>query len=314
MENVAVVARCEALLGSIHESYYTTLADYLRTKSRADRQGSGVPTPWVELHHAIGRLMSYPLALEFIISARKEWPELFLDFELIPVPSSQPDQTPSTRRSSQGIMDRLTTVPDVINAFQRQAEFFEEMELDKLIKEKSSYDNFRPYVHAEMILHDAIRRAEAEARVSGEDPLRFFNEADFGRYIGCSKPSCLACWLWCGSHPSGITIRSTHGNPYLEWAVPSVYAGEADALKERKDTLETVIKGLKNGVTRAITSGSVKRNPFDSNNSPSNPRTIVNDLCSRISQMNMGPDPPTDSERSSRGETPDFSDSTLGSD
>lgn len=67
-------------------------------------------SPWSEVRHALGRLLSYFIAIKVLISARKHWPRLFEDFEVTAIPSSTPlPSPPDIRRSAKGILNRMTS-------------------------------------------------------------------------------------------------------------------------------------------------------------------------------------------------------------
>ena len=129
-------------------------------------------------------------------------------------------------------------------------------------------------MHAELLVDAFVRREErrSDADADGE-PLPFFGEDEFGRYIGSSKPTCRLCALWFGdSNPDGTQVRPSHGNLYHNWRPADVL--ESDGLEvdgHRRAMMETMVKVLREETFRCIKSQSAIRNPFDSNNTPTDP-------------------------------------------
>ena len=76
---------------------------------KAKTRGDDTDSPWGEVRHSIGRLLSYYIAIKVrtsnrtppqtvtphltlpsVLSARKYWPQLFVLFEVTTLPSSTP--------------------------------------------------------------------------------------------------------------------------------------------------------------------------------------------------------------------------------
>lgn len=253
-------------------------------------------SPWSEVRHALGRLLSYFIAINVLISARKLWPRIFVDFEVNWVPSTEPSEDPpEIRRNAKGIIDRMSRNKATLDAYQSHARALQSLGLDNQIKQRVHHSRFRPIVHAEVNLLDSILRDRAQADEEGEDPLRFFNESEFGRYVGASKPTCLLCQWYFAAHPSGVQCRPGHGNLYYNWRAPDVRASDgSEADQERNDILESMIKSIRDETSRAIRERSYSRRRHDSRDTPSNPlySTVraedgYDDLASRLSQINL---------------------------
>lgn len=93
--------------------YRTSIEDFVRNKANASRRrdGSTETACWGNMHHAIGRLMSYFFAVKILIGTRRLWPELFeMENVLVhPIPSSGPGDTPDIRKSMHSIVTRMTS-------------------------------------------------------------------------------------------------------------------------------------------------------------------------------------------------------------
>ncbi|KXX79447.1 hypothetical protein MMYC01_203501 [Madurella mycetomatis] len=91
-DNAEFIAATQAVLYAIDESYHSDshpLKEFLRCN--ASVYDEGPDTPWTRLRYALGRLHSYLNAVKVFFSARRLWPSLFVNFEVIPIPSSKPD-------------------------------------------------------------------------------------------------------------------------------------------------------------------------------------------------------------------------------
>jgi len=281
----------------------------MKTKSRGNTTTDD--NPWGEARHALGRLLSYHIAIKVLISARKLWPQLFVDFSVTSIPSSIPlEEPPVVRRNAKGIIERMGRNRAVLDAYQNHAKDLQARGLDERIRHRVHPLRFRPIVHAEVNLLASVLASRAQAVADGEDPLRFFHEADFGRYIGSSKPTCVLCRSYFSAHPAGVRCRETHGNLYFNWRAPDVLAptlegndgvgeeGEEDAQRQRQEILERMVKEVRAETGRAIRERSYTRKKHDSRDTPSNPlrstaagSTVRNfgdeELASWLGQVNL---------------------------
>ncbi|KAK4167027.1 hypothetical protein QBC43DRAFT_312792 [Cladorrhinum sp. PSN259] len=297
--------RTHELLKAISQLYrQDRFRDYMSEKTREDREGA-IQTPWTELFHGIGRLESYSITVKVFLAARHRWPELFEHFQVSHIPTTEPADTPSIRRSCMGIIKRLTTDPTVLDAFNAhanagQSDFVKE--LDKEIAKRVKPKNFQPIVHAEVNLSNDIIQDERHPQSVDGDRVRFYNEANFGRYIGCSKPSCRLCELYFQA-PSGpnMRVRSGHHNLYYNWRAPDLDPQDGSAgAAARNKVLEWMVQSIKAQAAQTIKQRFAMRNPHDSNTIPSNPLTtdysVITmadganwDMVSTFGQMGLGP-------------------------
>ncbi|KAK1749337.1 hypothetical protein QBC47DRAFT_395958 [Echria macrotheca] len=304
--------KTEALLHVINGSYRHSLEGFIRAKASGNR-GGPADTPWSTMHHAIGRLLSLFLGVKVLIYARRFWPEAFVDFRVTHVASSIPDdEPPSIRKTAGGMLKRMSAEPAVVRAYQARADSLREWKLDDQIKRRCSSRRFCPIVHAEILNHNSVVREDRENAMAGEDPVRFFREAEFGRYIGCSKPTCRLCEQYFSAYPD-IQVRPSHQNFYDNWRLPDVYPGEEQLEQKRDAILEQMVKTTRTEVFTALTKGRAVRNQFDSNDTPTNPLLTTDrsssviatagfdDVVSRMSSMSMAASrrPPVESSRES---------------
>lgn len=264
-----VAKHAETLLRTIDAHYLSSLEEYMKRRTRGDNTNPG--SPWSEVRHALGRLLSYFFAIKVLISARKYWPRLFVDFTVTSIPSTPPSSAPDMRRNAKGIIQRMSRDKSTIEAYQDFARSLQgDYKLDDRIRQRVA--NFRPIVHAEVNLLASVLDSMATAEREDEDHIRFFNEAEFGQYIGSSKPTCLLCSLYFAAHPSPVQCRQTHGNLYYNWRAPDVFdENDQEAIQSRQDILEKMIKDVRNEAGRAIKQRSFRWKKHDSRDTPSNP-------------------------------------------
>ncbi|KAK3938968.1 hypothetical protein QBC46DRAFT_389041 [Diplogelasinospora grovesii] len=293
IEDIEFALRVEKLLVEINRFHNSPSEEFIRSKARVDRDN--VATPWSVLRHAAGRLLSYFIAVKVLISTSKRWPELFDDFEVTYVHSSGPGDTPSIRRTASGIIGHMSSDPVTLEDYKQKLKEPQFSELDGKIKKSASKSEFQPIVHAEITLLYSILK---DTREAGE-PLRFFEESNFGKYIGCSKPTCRLCWDFFQHHPEGVQVRASHQNLYYNWRLPDVFDHFAD--KERQVILEQMIKPIRDATFRAI-SDRVMRKKNDSRTTPSDPLVSTkddgDDLASRMGQMDIASERDLDEDSS----------------
>lgn len=229
------------------------------------------PSCWTEAKHVIGRLLSYDNASNAIMETRRVWPELFtteVQFELLPSSIPMPNPFPPKRRNepAEGIITRLFSNPTERATCLDQAAHLEHMTslLDKEIRSQLKKPDFKPIIHAEMLILDWMERTGR-----GLTPDRFFNHQP---YIGSSKPTCRLCWLYFTSHPSGVQIRPTHQNIYPAWRMPNSYAAvDATTEKDRLYVLDRMRDNLRQLCKRTLQDRQPRRKNRDSETSSSKP-------------------------------------------
>ncbi|KAK3400459.1 hypothetical protein B0T20DRAFT_404444 [Sordaria brevicollis] len=266
-ENFA--AQTRELLETIDKLYNSPFEGFFREKARADRDPTS-KTPWSEVRHAFSRLQSYNIAVRYLISMRRRRHELFDDPVVVPVPSSARCSCPNLRRTVDGILKRFPEKLKIAEAYNAYIPDEQKKLMTGKIKmyANGKNDKFKPYVHAELVLLDAVLSYEQREGAA----LRFFAEADFDRYIGCSKPTCRLCKLYVDNHPSGVEFRASHGNIYHEWRAPDILddggVGVEEAKKARQKIHDKMLEALRQMIKRTITENVAERKQHDSNSSP----------------------------------------------
>jgi hypothetical protein len=227
---------------------------------------------WSELRHFLSRLLSLFIAVRVLINARELWPQLFVNFIVKSLPSTEPAPAPVVRRNANGIIRRMGS-ETATRPYKLHAETLQkDKNLDQRIAQRAHPKKFRPIVHAEVNLLDQILRRQAQSDLEEDDGVRFFNEAEFGRYIGTSKPTCMLCHLWFSDHPSGVRCRETHGNLYYNWRAPNVYdLDDREAIKQRDLILNGMVKKIRQQAFRVIEERSFTRRRHDSRDTATNP-------------------------------------------
>lgn len=230
--------------------------------------GSGEPSPWAELRHAAGRLLSYFQASKTLIEARKTWERLFHDFEVDFVPSSTPLSNPinDKRVNADAIIGRMTGDATKMREYRAHAEDLQRFELDTEIKKQVHRASFKPIVHAEVLVHQSILD---ESGPNGPRPSQFF---DGYKCIGSSKPTCRLCDYYFTASATGIDVRKTHRNLYINWRVPDVYSSQGEAaVKRRQQVLIKVLDRAREDAFRTLAEKVPERKNHDSNTDPTYP-------------------------------------------
>ena len=214
---------------------------------------------WSELRHHMSRLLAYEQTVEDLFAAEGEWPELFRDFEILPIPSSRTDANPLGRKSenAHSIFVRMTSDPEKKAKYRALAAELERVDLNVRIKNQCEKATFRPCVHAEVLVLDWV---------TANCPIPEFQFFQRIKYIGSSKPTCKLCNYYFGAHPSRVKPRSTHGNLYLNWKFPDVY--EADGpkgIKRRTAIYYSMLENIRNDAFQIMEEKGATWKRHDSN-------------------------------------------------
>jgi hypothetical protein len=253
-----VVDGSQRVIQAVNQLYIPSLREFLRqrTRNNTDREA-----PWGVIHHSIGRLMSYYHAISILLAARRDWPQLFVDFEVYWFPSSTPRSVSIPRGpklNASLIIGKMTSNSDETATYRGYTRDLENsgFALHKTIIDQARDPDFLPYVHAEVNLLDNLLHLP--------DNPQFFLDS---RYIGTSKPTCRLCELWFFLHPSGVQVREGHKGLYSAWRTPDVFT-EAEA-EERKKILNGMIPLVREEVFLSLREKFLYRRPNNSRDTPS---------------------------------------------
>ncbi|KAH8886957.1 hypothetical protein GQ53DRAFT_844516 [Thozetella sp. PMI_491] len=220
---------------------------------------------WGDVRHATGRLLSYLYSIPILIESRKRWPQLFQDFEVTAIPSFPKLPNPlmgkvTKDHSAAAIIGRMTSEGPRIEELRQQAEELQGLNLDKMIKKEAEDDEFRPIVHAELVVHDwLIQNGHTHSS-------HFFQEI---KYIGSSKPTCRLCQYYFEAHPLGFQLRETHRNFYPKWRAPDVFQDQGEkGIKDRERFMIKMLEPIREDTSRTIKEKVSERSRYDSNTEP----------------------------------------------
>lgn len=242
-------------------------------RNKANATQHGQINPWAEMRHASGRLLSYFDGVETLIEARMqpEWAPLFYEFEVVTIPSSTPHPNPFVGHriessSAAEILGRMMTATHDKEKFENFQACFAELQrhnLDEHIRKYTDNKRLRPYVHAEILVHESLRDLPK--------PWRFFEDY---RYIGTSKPTCRLCDYYFRAMSrktqDWVQVRQSHRNLYLNWRFPDIYEHQPDAeraVKQRRDILNDMNVSVRQDTFHTLQTKVAERKNHDSNTS-----------------------------------------------
>lgn len=180
--------------------------------------GSQDSKAWSELLHCISRLKAYDQAVDALIQANSEWPEVFQTDRLVihHVSSSKRMTNPLGKKSMNvdNCIGRMTNDQSIMAQFRNFGANLQKFQLNERIESQCMNETFRPFVHAEVLVYDWITTRGEESGLS------FFNG---WKYIGASKPTCKLCDYFFDAVGGNIGRRSSHGNVYINWRLPDGY-------------------------------------------------------------------------------------------
>ncbi|KAF5685187.1 hypothetical protein FDENT_6330 [Fusarium denticulatum] len=194
---------------------------------------------WSELRHSISRLQSYKKTVQDLIAAEREWPDIFQEFEVVSVKSSQAEPNPLGKKSEKAsnIIGRMCSNEASRQRYCDLAENLQRMfDLDDRIQNQCTKSTFRPIVHCEILVLKwimALNRGLAREHHPG---VAFFHDWS---YIGSSKPACQLCRYYfdtAGQH-NGIRTRAGHGNLYVNWRFPDLHESDGTFGQTRRQSI-----------------------------------------------------------------------------
>ncbi|CAK7232639.1 hypothetical protein SEUCBS140593_008329 [Sporothrix eucalyptigena] len=180
-------------------------------------------------------------------------------------------------RVAHRLLDHLSTVQDLVNAFEVKAisqcasvgapPMYSNISLDSICnrmfpqKDDPKKTAFREYLTqrenlmSELMDHYRDTKTRVHAEVQIAEDFHFKNRAwaDQDRYIGVSKPSCYACQLYLGHHPANLVPRASHMKAYRNWCPPLLANGARDeGYTHQRNILNEVIAGMRKSLVREV--------------------------------------------------------------
>lgn len=265
-------------------------SSYKTFRDKSDAGHNSEPSPWADLRHAAGRLLSYLEGAKTLVEARSVvgWEPLFYDFEVVCIPSSKPDPNPIVKKNAGAaeILNRMTPSSDglKLDAFQRDAQELQKFGLDENIRTQNYKPSFQPIVHAEILNHESLVN---DPDIGDLHSSRFFGGYT---YIGTSKPTCRLCDYYFRAVGDGILVRQTHRNLYMNWRAPDVWLGQGlingkDPSQRREDILNSMVVSIRKDTYRTLSDKVGERKRHDSNTSPTYRREVTSvDYSSRADE------------------------------
>lgn len=256
----------EVLIKAIHDAQASQLEFAITSKAR-DGDIDKLDC-WCELRHYMGRLLSYRQAAEVIWSASVRWPNLFTDFTITPVSSSTPAPRPFGRNEAVTALEIVRNMwrgDENETVFKRTKSQLEEMQfvgigLNAAINNQVSKSNFRPIVHAEVLVHDHLLRNGIN------HSSRYWNG---WKYIGASKPTCRLCQHYFNAHVDRVRVRQSHQNLYPKWRLPDITARDPNDAKAEEEArlrlLAKIYSMVRDDATRTLSERSSPGKTHDSN-------------------------------------------------
>ncbi|RBR21812.1 hypothetical protein FVER53590_00420 [Fusarium verticillioides] len=194
---------------------------------------------WSELRHSISRLQSYKKTVQDLIAAETEWPDIFQEFEVVPVKSSQAEPNPLGKKSEKAsnIIGRMSSNEASRQQYCDLAENLQRMfDLDDRIQTQCTKFTFRPIVHCEILVLEWIMALNRGLAREHHPRVTFFHDWS---YIGSSKPACQLCRYYfdtAGQH-NGIRTRAGHGNLYINWRFPDLHESDGTLGQKRRQSI-----------------------------------------------------------------------------
>lgn len=238
----------------------STPINHAISKNARDGEFSNSET-WCELRHYLGRLLSFRQAADVIVSVRDRLPLLLTDFEVISIPSSSPIQKPiakSSDLSAASIICNMNLEQADEKLYLDLADEMQKFDLDFFIQMQASNRAFKPYVHAEILVHEYL------VREGKQHPADFYSNS---KYIGGSKPTCRLCHYYFNAHPDRVQVRKSHFNFYPNWRFPGVFESQDSNVEDPKTLhlLEKIIESVCEDAKKTLEDKCPRGKKHDSN-------------------------------------------------
>jgi OTT_1508-like deaminase len=194
-------------------------------------------------------------AAKVLAHAAFEQHALFHDFEIQPIPCERPINGPEVDRqlTLKGIANRMVSNDKMQLGLLLTALHKLDYTMGLYDKVLGIYrsDTFRPRVHAELAVLEAVYAAD----------IQFFDD---DRYIACSKPACFCCYHYISNHPGRFIRPSSHNKVWPNWRPPALdQPEEYGSQKRRQDIMNKLTEEVRAAALDRVLkrSGARRRRP-----------------------------------------------------
>ena len=189
--------------------------NHIKERATESEQHGNNQSPLAKVRHFIGRLAFHVKTAKILVSAAYRLPAFFLDPDIEVVPCQSISVLPPEIRKKTTLKDiahRMISndVPLLLEIQDRLQALNQALDIERIVRLEYANKNFKPRVHAELILLEHFYQNRNSLDFVGNDP-----------YIGCSKPACYCCSLYIRSHPGQFVEPATHQKIYLNWMPPT---------------------------------------------------------------------------------------------
>ncbi|KND92723.1 hypothetical protein TOPH_02769 [Tolypocladium ophioglossoides CBS 100239] len=225
------IENCREILHCLVRLDQSQAGAIIKERAANDRM-LGIPSVecWSGLLHTTKRILAYAQSAQFLLFARRRWPELFDKPAVSFVPSSAPTQISIRNKSltAESIVGRMTRKDKRIRVFRSFVQALQAFDLDDRIESEYRKSSFAPIVHSEILMLNWLETN------GGLELCRFFND---WAYIGSSKPTCRLCDYYFQEHMSAVERRPSHGNLYPSWRFPDVLPSQGNSAVVARETM-----------------------------------------------------------------------------
>ena len=214
--------------------------NHIKQRAVVNEQHGNNQSPFADVRHFIGRLAFHVKTVRILVSAAQKLPALFVDPEVEVVSCQSISILPPGLRKKTTLKDiahrMISNNEPLLLEIQTHLQVLDQkLDIERIVREEYANKNFKPRVHAELILLEHFYRNRNSLDFVGNDP-----------YIGCSKPACYCCSLYIRSHPGHFIEPATHQKIYLNWMPPTsswdVRDLDSEVVNHERDMLNKMVE------------------------------------------------------------------------
>lgn len=192
---------------------------------------------FARIRHFMSRIESHLKVARILMKAERQYSQLFASYSIEFARQHLNFASSSYREKSSvnDIVNRMITDLQICDYYQKELHSQNEkfhLLLEKRIRDEYQNFKFKLRIHAEIILLDLFYRQK----------LRFWNEI---RYIDVSKSTCFLCYRYFQAHSLQVQTSSCSNNLYIQWQSSYIQKDLSILIKEKENTLNLMIKGIR---------------------------------------------------------------------